>query len=1129
MRLDAQRALISLFSRHEQHILTESTRTLSLQDDTDHIARDGLWIGNCTMSYSRSFFNPSRFPLNTTSPLKDQLWVVPDLTQDPNFKDHPDVTSYPNIRFLASSPIISPKGIVIGAYTVLDDKPRTSLDSTTSKFLLDMGTTVMEYLVSARSRSQHLRSERMIVGIGSFLEGKGSLRNSWLEATGKLNYLKGEYGDDIEGGINKTQQDKQVSDSVSKAMKVSGAKNRSLPLRSKVARKNHHLPLKTLPETTTPASLERIASKEDHQVQLEDAFSRAANIIRESIEVEGSIFFDANFGTHGASVAAEKSDHEGSGHESYSSASGDEGPIRGPSNAKTKEDTTAHAADSGKDTSSPCRVLGFSTSNASSVNDESTGDRRIALSEPFLAGLLRRYPQGKIFNFFEDGSISASETSDCNFKNFSQGSEQQRTTSTAQRPGRKYKRTRKAILRQDAETLLQLAPNSRSIIFSPLWDSHKGRWYSANICWTQSPRRVFTSDDELSFLFAFGYSMMAEVHRLNSVFSEKAKSSLLAGLSHELRSPLHGIFGMTDLLNTSVMNTLQRGFIHTISSCAFTLLGSINQLLEFASIKDLRATSVATRYTGGPNKDQLLKTVGDSSPGEDHEDARVELAAVVEDSVETILTGYTFFNVLQYPADTSRGGKFFQLGRFDTPDAVQVVLDIAGLSDLRFITLSGAWHSILTNIVGNALKFTHKGYVHVSLNADPVTLLESGEVVKSNIELTVRDSGCGIETEFLRNELFSAFAQEDSMTIGNGLGLNITQRIVHSLGGSVEIASQKGVGTEVKVSVDLEQTSAPDLPSQHSISTVSSLASAQDLVRAKTVGFIGHWSSESDLAVRSSLQNLCQKDFLMDIHLISSFQPNLHECDFYILSFKSFSKGNLDIKAFGPSLRERASSPVIVLCPSPRIAHSMFAESQKHPTADIVVFISQPFGPRKLAKAFETCLERQEKGIDITASEDDRASETPNAFSAMEDKETDFRKSPNVSAPLSTGQSSVDSIWSDYFGTPLHQQDSYFTPKVHPTPIIESSEESIVSNSSDTNDFSQPQQHDSSRTTVLIVDDNNINIQILVEFMKKLKCNYATASNGLEALEFFEANAPSIALIFMGKYRLSPTPLPMCP
>lgn len=100
---------------------------------------------------------------------------------------------------------------------------------------------------------------------------------------------------------------------------------------------------------------------------------------------------------------------------------------------------------------------------------------------------------------------------------------------------------------------------------------------------------------------------------------------------------------MTDLLNTSVMNSLQRGFVHTISSCAFTLLGSINQILEYASIKDLRATSASAQYLGGPSKDQILKAGGDLQSGEGNEDTCVELAAVTEDAVETVFAGYSFF------------------------------------------------------------------------------------------------------------------------------------------------------------------------------------------------------------------------------------------------------------------------------------------------------------------------------------------------------------------------------------------------------------------------------------------------------------------------------------------------------
>ncbi|KAJ5263320.1 hypothetical protein N7478_010925 [Penicillium angulare] len=1128
LRLNAQRALISLFGQHEQHILAESTRTLSLQDDADHTIRDELWIGNCTMSYNRGFIKPSMGLRSPSPETKEPVWVVPDLTQDEEFKNHPDVTSYPSVRFLASTPIISPKGVMIGAYTVLDDAPRGSLDPTINKFLSDMAITVMDYLVAVRGRSQHLRAERMIVGIGSFLEGKGSLRNSWLDATGKSDYMKDEQGDKPEGSINKIQQEKQVSDGVSESMRKSGRKSSSIrsheervcKRRSKGTTKDRHLPLRPLPETTSESSMNPtgcLDSKNDLQSQLGEAFSRGANIVRESIEVEGAIFLDANFGSRGAFVSTENSDHESSGQNSHSSTSGDERQIRGPSDVNASHHTTANAEDSGKDTSKPCRILGFSTTYASSVNDQLSGDNRIAISEPFLAGLLRRYPQGKIFNFFEDGSISTSETSDRNFKPFQGNIEQPKGESSSSKRSKKYKRTRKAILRQDAETLLQLAPESRSIIFSPLWDSHKGRWYSASIAWTQVRHRVFTSNDELSFLFAFGYSMMAEVHRLGSVFSEQSKSSLLAGLSHELRSPLHGIFGMADLLNTSAMNTLQRGFVHTISSCAFTLLGSINQLLEYASIKNLRATSASAQYLGGPSKEKLLKAGQDSQRLEGDEKAYVQMAALIEDAVETVFAGYSFFNGLQFPVDGANDGPFFGAGRFDTPGGVQIILDTARISDWNFLTLSGAWHAILTNIVGNALKFTQHGFVHVSLDVDPVTTIQNGDVHRSKIILTVKDSGCGIGTEFLQKEIFTAFAQEDDMTIGNGLGLNITQRLVLSLGGSIQIDSQRGVGTEVRVSVDLDHiltdsiSTAEPLTTQE-ISTDLSLASAKDLVRDKKVGLFGHWSLDSSSSLRSSLQELCKVCFQMNVYIVSPSQSDSSDCDFYISSFESLTNGDLDIESFVPS-------PVIVICPSPRIAHSMFVEFRKQGNDGIVEFISQPCGPRKLAKTFEICSKRRQQGVATTVVTDAHPIDIPNAPIATELRESESDSSLALPDPESSGQFSPDDTESKDSESPPDEPELHIAPETSTAAILLSGGDSTAPKLDGVHDLSEPQQD--LATTVLIVDDNDINVRILVEFMKRLRCKYAIAFNGLEALEFFKANSPSIAVIFMGQSHIT--------
>ncbi|KAJ0287283.1 hypothetical protein COL922a_014319, partial [Colletotrichum nupharicola] len=125
---------------------------------------------------------------------------------------------------------------------------------------------------------------------------------------------------------------------------------------------------------------------------------------------------------------------------------------------------------------------------------------------------------------------------------------------------------------------------ARSIIFLPLWDSHNSRWLSGLLVWTNTPKRVFSAEDELAYLRAFGNSVMAEVHRLDVEMAEKAKTDLVTSISHVLRSPLHGILGTADILSDTAMNALQQGMVHTIVSCGRTLLDTINHLLDFTYI-----------------------------------------------------------------------------------------------------------------------------------------------------------------------------------------------------------------------------------------------------------------------------------------------------------------------------------------------------------------------------------------------------------------------------------------------------------------------------------------------------------------------------------------------------------------
>ncbi|CAG8908399.1 unnamed protein product [Penicillium egyptiacum] len=1113
LRLDAQRSLISLFGRHEEHILTEATRTLSLRNDGDHNTRDELRFGSCTMSYDRSLC----------------VFVVPDLAKDNAFKDHPDVATFPDIRFLASSPIICPKGVVIGSYTILDDKPREPLDDRSLQFLVDIAATVMNYLATSHSKVQHFRSERMMVGLGSFLEGKGSLRNSWVVDTDVTQTTFGEM-DHAEGHVNREQQEKQISHDVAqnytrshlpfrpynlhipRTKTLQGDREKYRSLSNSSTSKRDARALLKLKEASQEAMTigndqsRQKSPKGDYTAKVNETFGRAANLIRESIEVEAVVFFNANFGSQEALVNDAKSDTESSSFESCSS--GDEVTFRGSPRRSFADQgflDPERAKSSGKAALNPCEILGFATSNASSVNDQPTDDNKIALSESFLGGLLHRYPRGKIFNFGEDGTVSSDDTGDGVIKRF------------LRRPGgKKYKKTQKSLVRQDAQTLLQLAPESRSIIFSPLWDSHKGRWYSGALAWTKAPHRVFTSNDELAFLLTFGTSVMAEVHRLGAHFADRAKSDLLSGLSHELRSPLHGIFGTAELFHDTVMDALQRGFIHTISSCAYTLLGSINQLLEYAGINDVRPNAVAHPPGGRIYKIPVDRKVAaarrPSHPGENEVNTCVELDATLEDAVETVFAGYSFFGSSGSPLRGIAGASTLGSKHTDTRDGIKVVLDIDRTHSWKFSTQAGAWHVILTNIFGNALKFTQSGYIYISMKASPAKFGKSGEVTSSAVTVKVKDTGSGIDSDFLKNGLFTAFSQEDSMTTGNGLGLSITRRILLSLGGDIQVDSDKNVGTEVVATVILDHASALD--NLDKLDSHSPITMAQKLACSKTIGILGLGTSELDIALYRSLQKLCQDWFSMEVRLVGPSQTQFAHCDLYITSHEYLDIGNQETRAITPIPGAPFSSPAIIICPSPRNAHSMSVGAQNRGDAHVLEFISQPCGPRKLAKTLEACIKRQQLRFDSLQGEE-KIPDGPGSFPA--DVSTNEPEMDETSSNGEvSGQSTIEvAAYSEtYSQAPVGMLESCRRSRGNVEDPLSPSEEVAIT-SHDTPIKKENGPLADLPTTVLLVDDNDINLRILIAFMKKLNCNYVIARNGEEALEVFKANSSAIGMIFM--------------
>lgn len=343
---------------------------------------------------------------------------------------------------------------------------------------------------------------------------------------------------------------------------------------------------------------------------------------------------------------------------------------------------------------------------------------------------------------------------------------------------------------------------------------------SHSMQWTRNPTRIFTIQGEFSYLRAFATTIMSEINRIETAHAEKAKSDLLGSLSHELRSPLHGVIGAVELMQDTHLDAFQADVLHSMEACSRTMLDVIDHLLDYSKVNRLARTTKMKRKgrVGGETRPKQRAFESELTSLQ----TETSLDILTEETIEGIAAGFNYqkrstgrmdedehddsknyeTQAMQRMDSISASDTLGQLNRgntrrLSTPNAVTIIVDIEPSSPWLWGVQPGSLRRIIMNLLGNSLKFTPRGFIVIKLRQEQWPRPKNGGRSSGYhpcLKLTIVDTGQGIGESFLQNKLFVPFSQEDDLQMGTGVGLSVVYQITKSLNGSISAQSQLGVG-----------------------------------------------------------------------------------------------------------------------------------------------------------------------------------------------------------------------------------------------------------------------------------------------------------------------------------------------
>lgn len=560
-------------------------------------------------------------------------------------------------------------------------------------------------------------------------------------------------------------------------------------------------------------------------------------------------------------------------------------------------------------------------------------------------------------------------------------------------------------------------------------------------------------------------------------------------IRHELRSPLHGVLAAAELLQGTEFDGFQNSLLETINACGRTLLDTMNQVLDYTKLVSLEKDLRHLKRNMASTID--IKSMQHSAG---HLDAytSTDISLMSEEVMDGVCLGHSYS---QRPAASldATGAHLIdsKAPDLDIPELhVDVTLDIAQ-NDWVYFTPPGALRRILMNLLSNAIKYTDSGRVSVSLDAKeaPDSRFPHQGTREDLITLTVSDTGRGMSADFLRGKLFVPFAQENSLSVGTGLGLSIVRSLVKSLSGTIKVDSCPGEGTTVKVTLPLvrhEQeeygsipSALPSPPQEDSEPTASEVHILRDTHLGRKVAILGVEPSD---ARKHPLWGTITR-YLVDWYGLELTSPSSGIPVDVVLADEPPPK-----EGFGWGFTD-PSQAVLVLS-SKYIGHDT-VRAEWSPFTKMVNVLSRPCGPRKLARFLQKCLDQ---GSSMSLPEP--------VVPPKPEPKTPPMPIDNASAPsVDTKPSSAEDI------SPFHDASLPSTTNIPADPLPPASPIKPTET---------PQEPCKPR--VLVVEDNRINLNLMLAFLKKQKlATLDSAENGKLAVNAVEKLQGSYDIIFMGK------------